>query len=512
MTEWRDRIVQRDDVAGQGVVTDTADVVIVGSGPGGATAARVCAEAGLDVVMIEEGPWVRVRDRGNTAWSSFRTSWRDAGFQVAKGRAFLPVLQGRCVGGSTSINGAIVHRAPEPILARWRDEFGLGERWASDELDRIYDRLDDELSVAPAPEPLLGRNNTLMREACEALGITSNAIRRNVVGCEGTAHCLQGCPHARKQSMDVTYIPRVLRAGARLYATCRVERVVAKSGRATGVRGTFLDPVSGARGATLAVDARIAVIVAASAIQTPMLLRASGVGKRSGRVGRRLQMHPGASVLGVFDEPVNMWFGATQGYETTHWWSERMKFETVGVPLEVGAARLPGFGPELIRRIADFGHIAQWGAQVRAEAHGRVRRSPTGRAHITYSMTPADVERLKLGLKRIMELMFAAGARAVLSGVHGLPEELTSVDQIGAIDDVPNDPRITHMIASHLFGTAHMGADPATSVVDPRGQSHDLPGLYVADSAIFPTNMGVNPAHTVAAMAWRIAEGIVETV
>jgi choline dehydrogenase-like flavoprotein len=312
--------------------------------------------------------------------------------------------------------------------------------------------------------------------------------------------------------MNNSYVPRAVARGARLYANCRAERLIVKSGRAAGVRGIFVERGTGRRGPPMIVTARHAVIVAASAIQTPLFLLQNGIGKRSGLVGKRFQTHPGTGIVGVFDEPVKVWSGATQGYETTHFWNERMKFETVSMPLEFGAARLPGIGPTLMERLADYGHLAIWGVQVRARAHGRVRRGLLQSKVIEYDLLPEDVAGLKLGVKRLVEMMFAAGAREVLPGVHGVPERITSVDEIAPLLDLPNDARRFHCIAAHLFGTAVMGAQPDRSVVGPDGQAHDLPGLYVADSSVFPTNMGVNPQHSICAVSWLFSERLADRV
>jgi choline dehydrogenase-like flavoprotein len=379
-----------------------------------------------------------------------------------------------------------------------------------DLLERIWDRLDEELSVGTAPDAVFGRNNALMERAVEKLGITGNRIRRNVRGCEGTAHCNQGCPNARRQSMNNSYVPRAIASGARLYADCRAERLIVSSGRAGGVRGRFVDRDGRREGPEIRVIARRAVVLAASAIQTPLFLLDNGIGKRSGLVGRRLQAHPGTGVVGIFDEPVNMWFGATQGYETTHYWNERMKFETVSMPLEFGAARLPGVGPDLMKRLADYGHLAIWGVQVRARAHGRVRRGLVSPKVIEYDMADPDIETLKVGVKRLIEMMFAAGAREVLPGVHGLPERITSVEEADKLFELPNDPRRFHCIAAHLFGTAVMGRTASEGVVGPDCQAHDLPGLYVTDSSVFPTNMGVNPQHSISAVSWLVAERLAD--
>lgn len=501
-------LIQFKDVCHKSNVNDAADVVIVGSGAAGATAARVLSELGLDVVVLEEGPFIPTESLRADAYSSFRSQWRAMGMQAARGRAFLPILQASAVGGTTVINGAIIHRLPPKILALWDKEFGLQGALQYKELDRIFNRMDEELCVAEVSEQALGANNSLMRKGVLGIGAQGNIIRRNVRGDCRAARCLQGCPEGLRQSMNISYVPRAIRQGARVYANCRAKFIDAESGKARGIGGQFYDNESGKRGPPFFVGAKKALIIAASAVQTPLLLLNNGIGKRSGLLGRRFQAHPGTSVIGLFDEPVNLWHGATQGYESTHFWDERMKFEAVGVPPEVLAARLPGFGARLLQQMREGLHCAQWGVQIRAKALGRIRSNLFGTPSIHYDLTDEDVQCFKIGIKRLVHMMFAAGARYVLPGFHGLPERLHHAGEIEAIDKLPNDPRAMHCIAAHLFGTAIMGPDPRSSVVDLHGQAHELPGLYVADSSVFPTNIGVNPQHSIAAMAWRCAEHI----
>jgi choline dehydrogenase-like flavoprotein len=509
MTKNSGYIRQFSEVATQAKIRESADVVIVGTGAAGATAARVLSEAGLEVVMLEEGPLVDPSELRSDLYSSLKRSWRDMGALWAKDKAFLPILQGIGIGGSTAINGAIIHRLPEKIFDIWHQDYGITEPISYAALERVWDIMERELFVAPGPEEILGENNRLMRQGAQAYGIRSNVIRRNVRGCEGSAHCLQGCPNARRQSMDVSYIPQAVACGARIYADCKAERIFAKNGRVAGVRGQFRDPRLGRVGPQIEVLARQAVIVAASAIQTPLLLQASGIGKQSGLVGQRFQAHPGTAVVGYFPQSVKMWFGATQGYETTHFWEQRMKFETLALPLELGAIRLPFIGPALMEILSDYEHIAQWAVQIRAKALGRVKKGLLGRPVIRYGLTDEDVRTLKQGLKHLTRMMFGAGASKVFPGVYGLPEQIHSPAELDpAIDHLPDDPRLFHCIATHIFGTAIMGNDPRTSVVNSSGESHELPGLYVADSSCFPTNLGVNPQHAVCGLAWLIAEGI----
>jgi choline dehydrogenase-like flavoprotein len=503
-------IVSFADVRGRTRVEDTADVVVIGTGVAGATAARVLTEAGLDVVMVEEGPYVRAEELCHDAWGAFRQLWRDAGLQVASGRAFLPVLQGRAVGGTTVINGAIIHRLPERVHEQWRQEGWIDETLSWDALERISDVMDRELSVTPTSDDVLGGNNALMEQGLRGIGAEGQRIRRNVDRCLGSAHCSQGCPQGRKQSMLVSYVPRAVQRGARVYAESVAETLIVEHGRAAGVVARFRSANGRELGPELAVRARRAVIVAASAIQTPIFLARNGVGRASGLVGRRLQAHPATSVMGVFDDPVGMWHGATQGYETTQFWGERQKYEAVSVPLEIAAARLPGLGATFTARAEELGHVAQWGVQVRATAHGLVRRTIFGGTSIAYDLRDEDVRRYKIGVRRLVEMMFAAGARAVYPGVYGLPERIESVNAVRAIDALPDDPRRFHLIAAHFFGTAVMHPDARRGVVNTRGESHEVPGLFVADSSVFPTNLGVNPQHAIGAVAWRFAEKIAE--
>jgi choline dehydrogenase-like flavoprotein len=365
-----------DELARDGAI---ADVVIVGSGAAGAAAACVLAEAGLDVLVLEEGAPLRPEDRRRDVFSGFAARWRDAGMQVAAGRGFMPVLQGVCVGGTTVVNGAIMHRLPPPIHDVWVRDHGAGRFFDAASLDRVFATLDAALDVAPTPATVAGENNRLMAVGFGAIGLPSTPIARNVTDCEASARCLQGCPTRRKHSMDETLLPRAFAAGARLIADCRVERVYARGGRAVGVYACIPCPRSGLPGPRLTIHARRAVILAASAVSTPLLLARSGLrGGAAGPVGHRFQGHPGTAVLAAFEAPVRMWQGATQGHESLALWDERMKFEALALPPELGAVRMPGLGPALGARMRDYGHIAQWAVQVRAEAHGRVGAGPFG--------------------------------------------------------------------------------------------------------------------------------------
>ena len=479
--------------------TDEFDFVIVGSGAAGASAARILADTGASLIVLEEGPAVASGDFGDRAFNAFRTLYRDMGSQVARGRTFIPILQGSCLGGSTVINSGISWRMPEDVWADWRDTYGLGAALPLEDLHRHWDRIEDELGVGPTPEAVWGGNNRLMDDARRARGLAGGPMRRGVIGCRGSARCQLGCASGAKQSMLVTYLPYARERGAVIRTGARVDRILWNADRAVAVQG---------RG--FAVRARRAVIVAASAIQTPTLLARSGI--RSAHLGRHLQGHPGTPLTGTFDHEVNMWSGATQGYHIDEYRKDGpFKVETVSLPPEAFLATLPGVGGRWVAAMADASRAASWAVALRAHAHGEVRDGRFGRT-IRFDPERRDIENLRRALRITAELLFLAGAREVITGVHGLPERITSPDQARLFENGPLDPAAYLFSMSHLFGTARMSVRPAAGVVGPDFAVHGLRGLYVVDSSVFPTNLGVNPQLTIMAIAMHAAERIAAAV
>ncbi|NCQ60790.1 MAG: GMC family oxidoreductase [Myxococcales bacterium] len=480
---------------------DEADFVIVGTGAGGATAARVLAAAGHSVVMLEEGARLNTSERPRDAGGALAQAMRDGGSQVAFGSAPMPLLQGRCVGGSTAINSGIIWRMPDDVVEDWTSRFGLGHLVDPAVTDPIYDRIEEELEVTPTGDEVLGGNAKAMARGAEALGLPGAPMRRNAGRCRGSGECLQGCPGERRQSMDVSYIPRALADGARLHTHARVERVLVERGRAVGVRGRRLDASTGRSRATFEVRARRGVVLAAGVVHTPLILLRSHV---AGPVGLHFQCHPGAAMLGRFDTPIRMSFGATQGYEVPM--RERgYKLESLSLPPEMLAARIPGTGAEWQERIAALDHYAQWAAQSRFEAQGRVRLGFGGTPWVNYEPTEHDIAKLKEGLVLLARMMFEAGAREVYPGIGHVPEVLHGPDDVRLLEAAATTRPDLHLMASHLFGTARAGVDASDSVVGPNLEAHGMRGLFVMDASIFPTNLGVNPQHSIMAVVWRAA-------
>ncbi|MBI3073056.1 MAG: GMC family oxidoreductase [Deltaproteobacteria bacterium] len=484
-----------------------ADVVVIGSGAAGAVVARILAKAKLDVIVVEEGP---PPDRTRTSRSVQDAMFllgRDRGLQVAMGRSFIPVLQGRCVGGSTTINAAIVWRLPEDAWARVFKGYGLGDAVPLEGLEREWTWIEEELNVNTVDRPRLGRNGELFLEAFQKAGYAAEAIKRNEKDCIASSNCILGCPGGKKMSTDVALIPRAIADGARVFACTRVDRIEVKDGRAKIVHATVINPESMARVASVTIEARRAVVVAASAIQTPCILLKSGLGNRA-HVGQHFRVHPGTAIGGIFKDEVRPWQGVHQAADSLHFRKEGFKFETINLPPEMSSVRATGIGARFIEKMMEYKHLALWAMHVRAKAEGSVSPRRDGSATIRYTPGPADMQIARRALKILAERFFDVGAESVVLAVYGLPDRLNSPDELKVFDDAPLDPRSYPFIATHLFGTARMGPDPASSAVGADFQLHGVPGLYVADSALFPENLGVNPQHTIMGVAALCARRI----
>ncbi|MBI3185579.1 MAG: GMC family oxidoreductase [Myxococcales bacterium] len=477
------------------------DVVVVGSGPAGAAVALELSGSGARVAIVEEGPLVRRSELPEDGFSAMARLYRDLGANLTRGRAPMPIVQGRAVGGTSLVNGAISWRLPREVWDEWVSEDPpLSQALPWEELERTAKTVEQELCIGPTEEAVAGPKNLLLAKGAQALGLEHRPIRRNVRGCRGLGRCLQGCPEGNKTSMDVTYLPLACERGARIYSSVRVRRVCEERGSATGIEALS----SG--GARVQLAASQAVVLAASAVQTPALLLASGI--RHGPTGEGFQCHPGVSMAGRFPQPVRAWEGATQGHEVIGLRGEGIKFEALGYDLAILAARLKGVGRELSREISSLDRWLNWGAAIRAAARGTVR--PAGaKASVRFALLPEDMRKVRRGVRVLGEMMLAAGAEYVAPGVFGWHERVADRAVMARFEEEgPLDPRAYSMAVTHMFGTCRLGSDPNRSVLRPDFRHHAVDRLFVADSSAFPSNTGVNPQTAIITLARTCARRI----
>jgi choline dehydrogenase-like flavoprotein len=483
---------------------EECDVVVIGSGAGGAGAAASLAEAGLDVVVLEAGRHYNRDNYPSHPIEAITGLYRDAGLTVAEGRPPVPIPVGRAVGGTTVINSGTCFRAPGAVLERWQREFGLA--WSASELDPEYAEAEEFLRVQALDPERMGRNGQLAMEGARALGASGGPIRRNAGRCVQCSSCPFGCVIDAKRGMHVSYLPRAVAAGARIRATAEARRVIVSDGAATGVECLAGGPPGGnGHRRRFTVRART-VIAAAGALGTPELLLRSGVG--GDQLGRNLHIHPACWVGARYAEDVRGWEGVMQSYYIDEWEPQRILLEATFTPLPFGGAWLLGTGRKHQEAMLGFANVGSIGVHLSDESAGRVGLAGDGSLRTTYRLTRDDARRLVFGIARAAEVHFAAGATEVYPNIGRVgvmrPGDLA---QFEATSFKPSELRLE---AFHPMGTARISADARTGVCDPSGAVRGVSGLFVSDGSLFPSSVGVNPMMTIIAFSKRVASGVIE--
>jgi choline dehydrogenase-like flavoprotein len=500
-------VIGRDQAADLAIA---CDVVVIGSGAGGSVVATELAAAGQDVVVLEEGPHVPPETYGKMRPSeTLRHMWRDGGTTFAIGLGDSPVINvmmGRCIGGSSVLTGGVCFRIPDDVLGEWVRDHGLAEMTPKG-MEPCFQAVERAMHVEEVPVAMRSRSTTLFVDGARKLGFEMSAIRRNTRGCDGCGRCNFGCPHGAKQSVDVSYLPRARAKGARVYSDCLAEELLLNGERAVGVRGHFLDGPRARKTASFTVRAR-RVVVACGAYHSPLLLRRSGVGRRSEQVGRNLTLHPSFRVMARFDEPVRGWKGALQSAWSDRFHEDGITLTGLFVPPGVLAATMPGVGPAHADRARAVPHMAVFGGLIHDRGSGVVRRGLGREPIVTYRMAKQDRAAIPVLMRKMAEVFFAAGAREVflpILGHHGVkPDDLATLD----VSHVPASR--LECASQHPLGTCRMGVSPYRAVVKPDGETWDVRDLYVVDGSVLPTSLGVNPQVSVMAVATKIAWGMRE--
>jgi choline dehydrogenase-like flavoprotein len=509
---------------------EEADVVIVGSGAGGAVAAATLAEAGLDVIVLEAGAHYERETYPADRLDAIKSLYRGSGLTVAAGRPPIVVPVGRVVGGTTVVNSGTCFRAPEEVLDDWAKRFGIG--WAGD-LDADFAEAEETLRVTPLDPATMGRNGQLAMEGAAALGVSGGPIARNAGSCDQCSSCPFGCPIDAKRGMHVSYLPRAVAAGARIRAGVEAQRILVEDGRAVGVEcrvedGARSGRAPGASGAgspgdaagrataghgagspgggfsrPFTVRARRAVIAAGGALGTPELLQRSGLGNAA--VGRNLHVHPACWVGARYEEEVRGWDGVMQSYYVDEWESRGILLEATFTPPAFGGAWLAGSGADHQRALLDLRHVGSIGVQLTDRSEGRVRLG-SGGIRMTYGLTREDADRAVFGIARAAEVHFAAGAAEVYPNLARVP--VLRPGDLPSFEATSFKPSELRLEGFHPMGTARIAADPRQGACAPDGSLHGTAGLYVADASLFPTALGVNPMMTIIAFAKQVAREV----
>ena len=483
------------------------DVVVIGSGAGGSVVARELARDGRSVLVLEEGGHYAPEEYGAmTPSNTFRRLAREAGMSVAMGQGDTPLislLAGKCIGGSSVLTGGVCFRIPDEVLHGWDHDLGL-DHMRADHVDPYFREVERICHVGTVPTELRSRATQLFVEGADKLGIPMQSMRRNTKDCRGNARCNFGCPNGAKMSVDVAFLPDAVAHGATIVSDALVEKIDIAGGKARGVRGRFLDGITGEPGVTFEVRAKV-VVVACGSMHTPILLRRSGLDSK--HIGRHLTLHPGVRIGALFDEPVDGWDGALQSVYSDHFLAEGIWLNGVYSAVNVLAAAFPGIGREHKRLVKNMPNLAFFGGMVHDDGGGQVRRWFSREPLVLYKMIRRDKDRLMKTIQILTKIAFAAGAREVLLPVFGMPtvKKLSDLDFL--VENKLHASKVESM-AFHPLGTARMATTEEAGVVKPTGETWAVENLFVIDGSILPTSIGVNSQLPIMGVSMMLARSL----
>jgi len=500
-------------------LTLEADVVIVGSGAGGGVTAETLALSGLRVLIVEEGALKSSKDFKMREADAYPALYQESAARKTRDKG-INILQGRTVGGSTTINWTSSFRTPPITLAYWNRNHGLNG-YTPEALAPWFDMMEQRLNIAPwAPPP--NENNDILRRGANKLGIPTAIIPRNVNGCWNLGYCGMGCPTNAKQSMLVTTIPSALQHGATLLTRARAERLVIQGDKITQLDCVALDAAGLApTGRRITLRARHFVL-SGGAINTPALLMRSAAPDPHGLLGKRTFLHPTVISAGIFAQRVDGYAGAPQSVYSDHFLHTDPIDGPIGYKLEAPplhplllSTTMAGFGEQHATLMRQFPHIQATLALLRDGFHGdapggSVALAGNGAPVLDYPISEFMWDGVRRAMLTMAEMQFAAGAQSVMP-VHESAQQYSNWTQAQAgINALPFKLLATRVVSAHVMGGCAMSDDQRQGVTTSNGRYHGLANLSVHDGSLFPTSIGANPQLSIYAMVARLANGLAQ--
>jgi choline dehydrogenase-like flavoprotein len=493
------------------------DVAIIGTGAGGGVTAEILALAGLRILLIEEGPLKSSKDFKMREAQAYPALYQESATRKTKDKA-INILQGRSVGGSTTVNWTSSFRTPYSTLNYWQENFGLKD-YSAEVLAPWFLMMEQRLNVGVWTTPP-NQNNDLLKRGAARLGIPAAAIMRNVKGCWNLGYCGMGCPTNAKQSMLVTTIPSALTHGATLLTRTRADKLVFKGETVASLSCIALDASGLApSGKIINVKARH-YVVSGGAINSPALLMRSRAPDPHSLLGKRTFLHPTVISAALFKQKVEGFAGAPQTIYSDHFMDTQPINGPIGYKLEAPplhpllfSTTMHGFGAQHSAMMKQFGHTHALLALLRdgfneQSVGGTVQLKPDGSPLLDYPISDFVWNGVKRALLTMAEIQFAAGAKTVYP-VHEMAEGYTSwAAARKAIETLPYKPLLTRVVSAHVMGGCTMSDDTKLGIVSSHGRYHGVSNLSVHDGSLFPTSIGANPQLSIYGITAKLASAL----
>lgn len=477
------------------------DFLVIGSGAGGSVMAYHLARAGERVVMLERGKWIRPEDMSDNELEQITSLYKDGGSQTNT-EADMFVLQGQVVGGSTVLSNAVCFRMPEDVR---RDFANDGFELDASDLDAAYDRVEGVLNVHELEEDVYNPAAWRMIEGMNRLGLKPGRFRKAMLNCTGCGYCNVGCRYGRKLDASMTWVPMAVNHGTQVLPEVEALKIETRHGAVTGVRCRDLRD-----GSTFMIRAK-RYVLSGGAINTPELLLKSKVLPE--RVGHRTSFNAGGIIFAEYDEPVDGFDGDQM---CVHHLTPDYVIEQVHNPPLSFAMTMPGWFERHHSDLGRYRNLTSAGVLVPTQPVGQVLlglghhviRRMFDHADFRFDLPQRDLEALRAGLKQLMRIYLASGARRVVAPAHTYTE-VTSMEGVDVIDTVIRSQRdIVGFGSSHPQGGACLGDHAGRDVVRPDFSVYGLDNLFVVDASLFPRSIRVNPMLTIMAVADIAAQKI----
>ena len=482
------------------------DVVVIGSGAGGAVAAENFSKGGLKTVLLEAGPRVEPGDMTRDAPKFLAKYFWDGGQRLVGGTVPSPSMAGRCLGGSTVMNSAIMYKLPAYVREEWANESNLSFL-KSDAIDRAYERIFKKLKVTDTPMQVQGKRNLATKTALEVMGIRGNPLPRAVHNCHGTADCLTGCFVGHKPSVSRALLPGAHKSGCDIYTCSQVEKLLVDNDRVSGVEGFVIEPISYEKKHQFRVNAKL-VIMAAGAVNTPHILLKSGIHSNH-TIGKTFASHIGGGVISKYEEDMQPWVGATQGWGAMPEELPGLKFESLWAPTSVMTVKFPGIGVEYLKNLADIKKSTVTALLYRGRVFGSVKKAPGNKPAVNLYIPQSEIMPIMHGLKIAADGHLKTGAVSVFTSIGGIGS-FKSTSETDYLLSGKIKARDLGMTLNHIFCSCPMSMAPGKGSVDYTGRVRGMKNLYICDASIFPSPSGVNPQATIMALSDMISRRLAE--